>query len=105
MVPRFLTSLAMILLSASVLAGDEEAEQACAVSKEVYDLVLRANEAGDELEKTEVPDDFPPDNSADFHECFDSVKTLTDDLWLLLEGAAACESRHPCQQLKNRHLK
>ena len=76
----------------------DEAAQSCAVSREVYDLILRAEEAGDSLEKTEAPEDFPRANSQDFQDCFDSVKSLTDDLWLLVQGAAACEKRHPCQQ-------
>ena len=96
---RNLVLLAICLGSTAAFADGDEAGQSCAVSKEVYDLILRAEEAGDDLEKTEAPEDFPPANSQDFHNCFDSVKSLTDDLWLLLQGAAVCEKRHPCQQL------
>lgn len=99
MTTRNLVLLALCLGSTAAFADCDEAAQSCAVSREVYDLILRAEEAGDSLEKTEAPEDFPRANSQDFQDCFDSVKSLTDDLWLLVQGAAACEKRHPCQQL------
>jgi len=104
MTTRNLVLMVICLGSTAAFADGDEAAQAWAVSKEVYDLILRAEEAGDNLEKTEAPEDFPPANSQDFQDCFDSVKSLTDDLWLLLQGAAACEKRHPCQQLNRLQL-
>ena len=103
MMCRLILLVAMIACSEVVIAedGKDKDEQSCAVSKEVYDLIRRAEEMGYDLEKPEVPENFPPANSQNFHECFGSVKSLTNDLWLLLHGAAACEKRHPCQQLKN----
>ena len=91
--------VALFVLSAAV-AGENEPKRTQAVSKEVYDIVVRVNDAAKHLESLGInPKDIEPDNlgfaSSSFSECVDLANESASGESAEAIALVSCFRRHP----------